>query len=88
MDLGQALSPDALARLCAQSAKDTITYAEARRQALPRAETLVQGLRDSVASIGSQSELADTLISRQISGPTYLKDVADEKEEPILFLPA
>lgn len=87
-NLGQALTPDALARLCVQSTRDPFTYAEARRLALPQAEVLVQGLRDSVAAISSQSELAHTLIANQISGPAYLADIQDEKTEPLLALPA
>lgn len=87
LNLSQALTPDSLARLCAQSAQDAVSYAEARRLALPQAEVLVHGLRDSVASISSQSELAQNLIANQISGPAYLKDIADEKEEPLLMLP-
>ena len=53
----------------------------------PQAEVLVHGLRDSVASISSQSELAQNLIANQISGPACLKGIADEKEEPLLMLP-
>lgn len=88
LDLSQSLTPDALARLCSQGAPDTISYAEARRLALPQAEVLVQGLRDSVAAISSQSELAQNLIKNQIPGPAYLKDLESEKEEPLLILPA
>lgn len=88
LGLGQDLTPDTLARLCGQSAKDPVTYAEARRMALPQAEMLVQGLRDSVASIASQSELAQGLIGRQISGPAYLAEVVAEKEAPLLMLSA
>lgn len=87
LNLSQALTPDALARLCTQSAQDAVSHAEARRLALPQAEILVHGLRDSVASIISQSELAQNLIANQISRPAYLKDIADEKEEPLLMLP-
>ncbi len=87
LNLSQALSPDVLARLCSQSAMDSTAYTEARRLALPQAEVLVQGLRDSVASISSQSELAHNLISKRISGPAYLAEIADETEEPLLILP-
>lgn len=87
LNLSQTLTPDALARLCGQSVQDSSSYGEARRLALPQAEVLVQGLRDSVASISSQSELAQNLITNQISGPAYLKDLADEKEESLLILP-
>ena len=87
LNLGQALTPDALARLCGQTAQDSKSYAEARRLALPQAEVLVQGLRDSVAAISSQSELAQHLITNQISGPAYLEDIANKKEEPLLILP-
>jgi len=48
---------------------------------------LVHGLRDSVASISSQSELAQNLIANQISGSTYLDEIADETDEPLLILP-
>jgi hypothetical protein len=87
LNLSQTLTPDALARLCGQSAQDTLSYAEARRLALPQAEVLVQGLRDSVASISSQSELAQNLITNKISGPAYLDDISDEKDAPLLILP-
>lgn len=87
LDLSQTLSPDALARLCGQSAQDSISYTEARRLALPQAEVLVQGLRDSVAAISSQSELAQNLIENQISGPAYLEEITGEKDAPLLILP-
>lgn len=87
LNLSETLTPDALARLCAQGALDATGYAEARRLALPQAEVLVQGLRESVESISSQSELAGTLIAKGISGPAYLEEVAGEKEEPLLILP-
>jgi len=86
LNLSQTLTPDSLARLCAQSAQDSASYTEARRLALPQAEVLVQGLRDSVASISSQGELARTLISRGIPGPTYLRSVEDEEVAPLLAL--
>ena len=47
-------------------------------------ETL-QGLRDSIASIRSQSKLAQNLIANQISGPAYLEEIADEMDEPLLW---
>lgn len=78
----------ALARLCGQNARDFISFAEARRLALPQAEVLVQGLRDSVASIGSQSELAQYLIANQTSGSAYLDAIAREANEPLLMIPA
>lgn len=87
LNLGQTLTPDTLARLCAQGAKDSTSYAEARRLALPQAEALVQGLRNSVASISSQSELAQELIERQHSGTAYLDEIANERNEPLLILP-
>lgn len=87
LNLSQTLTPDALARLCAQSSLDFATYTEARQLALPQAEVLVQGLRDSVASISSQSELAQNLITNQISGPAYLREIADDTDEPLLILP-
>ena len=87
LDLSQSLTPDALARLCAQGALDSATYTEARQLALPQAEVLVHGLRDSVASISSQSELAQNLIANQISGSAYLEEIADETDEPLLILP-
>lgn len=87
LNLSQPLTADTLARLCAQSALDSTTYTEARRQALPQAEVLVRGLRDSVSSISSQSELAQNLITKQISGPAYLREIVDETDEPLLVLP-
>lgn len=86
-DLSQPLSPDALARLCASGAKSAEEATAARRAALPQAEHLVRGLRDSVASIGSQSELAAQLLAKGITGPQYLGEVAEEKSEPLLYLP-
>jgi hypothetical protein len=44
-------------------------------------------LRDSVVAISSQSEVAQNLIANQIAGPTYLEDIEDEKDEPILIRP-
>jgi hypothetical protein len=88
LNLSQALTPDALARLCAQGAQNSIAYAEARRSALPQAEVLVQGLRDSVTTISSQSELTQNLIINQFSGPAYLEDIENERDEPLLILPA
>jgi hypothetical protein len=88
LDLSQPLTPDVLARLSSQDTSDAVTYANARRLALPQAEVLVRGLRDSVAAISSQSELAQSLIINQISGPDYLKDIENEKDEPLVMLPA
>lgn len=87
LTLSQTLSPDSLARLCGQSASDSTSYTEARRLALPQAEVLEQGLRDSVAAISSQGELASALISSGVAGSAYLREIADEKEAPLLFLP-
>lgn len=87
LEMSQALSPDTLARLCGQNAKDVVTYTETRRLTMPQAEILVAGLRDSVASVGGQSELASALIEKGISGPTYLNETANEKEAPLLILP-
>jgi hypothetical protein len=86
-DLTHDLAPDALARLSCQDAKDAASYTKARRLALPQAETLVQGLRDSVASISSQSELARTLIEKNISGSDYIKEIEKNNSEPLLVLP-
>jgi hypothetical protein len=86
-DLSQPLSPDALARLCASGATSAEEATAARRAALPQAEHLVRGLRDSVASIGSQSALAAQLLAKGITGPQYLDEVAEEKTEPLLYLP-
>jgi hypothetical protein len=86
LDLSQCLTPDALARLCAQGELDLASYTEARRLALPQAEVLVQALRDSVASISSQSELAHNLIDKEITGPAYLAEIAEEEDAPLLML--
>ena len=86
--LGQALSPDALARLCAQGETDTVKFAKLRRAALPQAEVLVKGMRDAAASIGSQAELARHLHANKISGPAYLAETEVEQEAPLLLLPA
>lgn len=88
LEFSQTLTPDALARLCAQGELDVTSYTEARRLALPQAEILVQGLRDSVASISSQSELAHNLIESGISGSAYLAEVALEEDAPLLLLPS
>lgn len=87
-DMTQPLSPDALARLCASGTKSVEDAKTARRAALPQAEHLVDGLRDSVASIASQSELAAQLLAKGLTGPQYLDEVAEEKTEPLLYLPA
>jgi hypothetical protein len=87
LDVSQVLTPDDLARLCAHGELDLASYAEARRMALPQAEILVQGLRDSVASISSQSELAHNLIDNKIMGPAYLAQIAEEEDAPLLMLP-
>lgn len=47
----------------------------------------MQGLRDSVVAIGSQSELTQTLITHQIAGPAYLEDLSTETAQPLLVLP-
>ncbi|MFZ1727766.1 MAG: hypothetical protein WBO29_15295 [Albidovulum sp.] len=87
LNLSQTLAPDSLARLCGQGEPDSTSYADARQKALPQAKVLVQGLRDSVASISSQGELARTLISSGISGPVYLGEITDEQEVPLMLLP-
>lgn len=87
LELSQGLTPDTLARLCAQSADNPSAYAEVRRSALPKAEALVQGLRDSVAAISSQSELTQNLITHKISGPEYIEDLSNEGAQPLLMLP-
>ena len=68
--------------------QEVIQLAPQEQELIVGAEVLVQGLRDSVAAISSQSELAQNLIKNQISGPAYLKDLESEKEEPLLILPA
>ena len=88
LQLGQALSPDTLARLCAQGEADPIKFAELRRSALPQADALVKGIRDTAASIGSQAELARHLLANQISGPAYLAESVGEQDVPLLLLPA
>lgn len=87
LNLSQSLSPDALARLCAQSALDSPAYTGERQLALPHAEVFVYGLRDSVASISSQSEMAQHLIANQITGPAFLEEIAHETDESLLLLP-
>jgi hypothetical protein len=86
LNLSQSLSPDTLARLCGQDAQDAMSYAEMRRQALPQAEVLVRGLRESAVSISSQSELAHNLVANQVSGPAYLEEIEAEKDRPLLIL--
>jgi hypothetical protein len=86
LDLSQNLTPDALARLCAQNASDSTDYIRTRQLALPQSEALVRGLHDCVASIGSQSELASKLIASKIAGSDYIREVTNEKHEPIIML--
>lgn len=88
LDLSLPLSPDALARLCASGSSSAEAATAARRAALPQAESLVRGLRDNVASIASQSELAAALLGKHITGPQYLSEIAEEKTAPLLYLPA
>lgn len=88
LQLGQSLSPDTLARLCAQGEVDPVKFSDLRRVALPQAETLVKGMRDTVALIGSQAELARHLLANQISGPAYLAETVVEQTLPLLLLPA
>lgn len=88
LQLSQTLSPDALARLAAHTATDPIEAAERRKAILPKAQTLVSGLRATVASVASQSALSGSLLAKNTSGRAYLDAVEAEEEEPLLFLPA
>lgn len=87
MSLGEGLSPDAIARVLAHQAADYRSYADARVAALPQAEVFVRGMRDSVAAIASQAELAGHLIAVGGSGPSYLAELEAEKTAPLLLLP-
>lgn len=87
LKISEPLSPDALARLTARSTTDPDKTSELRRAAMPQAQTLVTGLRDTVSSIASQSSLAGLLLEKQISGPQYLEAIENEKEDALLFLP-
>lgn len=87
LDLAQPLSPDALARLCAQGESDPQRFSEVRRASMPQAEALTTGLRDTVAVVASQAELARHLVANGISGPTYLAETAGETSSALLMLP-
>lgn len=87
LNLSQPLSPDALSRLYAQREDGVDAFARSRKAALPHAEILVGGLRETVASVASQAELADLLLQRQISGGDYFHAIEDESTEPLLALP-
>ncbi len=87
LELSQTLSPDAMARLCALREPDVTTYSAARQRALPQAEALLRGLRDSVVAVGCQSDLANELVERRISGPAYLADIAEDNAAPLVMLP-
>ncbi|TNC62126.1 hypothetical protein [Rubellimicrobium roseum] len=87
LELSLPLSPDALARLAARTATDPDEAARLRRAALPKTQTLVTGLRETVASVASLADLGSTLIRRGIVGPAYLAAVEAEKTEVLLFLP-
>jgi len=88
LELGNPLIPDALARMVAAEHTDPVAHAEARRAALPPAERLVSGMRDSVAAIGSQSDLVTELLERGVYGPDYLAALEEEEEAPLLMLAA
>lgn len=88
MDLSQALTPDALARLASRAAKDPAEASILRRAALPRAEALVTALRETVASVASQADLAALVNQKGIAGPAYLAAVEAEDTEALLYLPA
>lgn len=86
LNLSQALSPDALSRLYAQREDGVEAFARSRKAALPHAEILVGGLRETVASVASQAELADVLLQRQISGADYFREIEAESTVPLLAL--
>jgi hypothetical protein len=88
LNLSQGLSPDALSRLFAQREESLEAFANARLVALPHAEILVGGLRETVASIGSQAELSSVLLEQQISGADYLRELEEEKDACLLALPS
>lgn len=88
LNLSQALSPDALSRLYAQREDGVEAFARSRKVALPHAEILVGGLRETVASVASQAELADALSMRQISGADYFKELEEETDACLLALPS
>jgi hypothetical protein len=87
MELSRDLSPDALARLASRAATDPEEMASLRRAALPKTQMLVTALRETVASVASQAELASALRRRSITGPAYLAAVEAEDTEALLFLP-
>ncbi|WP_171123506.1 MULTISPECIES: hypothetical protein [unclassified Ruegeria] len=85
--LSAPLSADRLARLCAQSAENVEMMSDMRNMALPAAQVLVGGLRQSAIQAESQASLASILIERGASGRQYLEELETETEAPLLYLP-
>ncbi|MEI4486491.1 hypothetical protein V8J36_09830 [Frigidibacter sp. MR17.14] len=88
LDLSASLSPDAIARLHAAGAADWQAQEAARRAAMAQAGTFVTGLRESVTAVASQGELAQVLRARGIAGPDYIRELAEERQAPLLTLAA
>lgn len=88
LQLSSSFTPDSLARLCIPENSDLTLALDARRKALPSATTLVDGFRQSVATVGSQADLAAILIEKGVSGSDYLDAATNEKDKPLLYLPA
>ncbi|ETW11019.1 hypothetical protein ATO8_19399 [Roseivivax marinus] len=84
LQLSGELSADVLARRISQSAEDRTA---SRRAVLPQARLLVGSVQEAVASLAGQESLTRSLLSHGSSGRAYLETVAQEKQEPILFLP-
>lgn len=87
LDLSRPLSVDGPGRRMAAESVTATEFSAARQKAVPAAITLVQGLRESVAAIISQSALATDLAARQISGAAYLESVQQMNDVPLVYMP-
>ena len=81
IELLDMVSPDQLARLVARHDP------AAHGKALQRAHLLSDGLRGEVESLFGQISIARTLEAAGTSGLAYLREVREERERELLFLP-
>ena len=81
------VSSDELARLCASKAANAAEFEEMRGAAFSAALALVQMMHDCVLAVGSQSEMAEALKQRGVSGPAHLDAIKGAGQEPLMFLP-
>ncbi|MHA3977261.1 hypothetical protein ACW9UR_06195 [Halovulum sp. GXIMD14794] len=80
--------PDTLVRLASLGVTDRAEVARIRAEILPMGQHLDQGMREAVAAITSQASLSGDLVAKGIRGPAFLERVAEEREEPLLLVPA